>query len=83
MNESKTSPFIIQEFKKPKKIFHPIYNTEGNPIEQAGRVRLCPYYMKNKDETTTKGVLATICPADKKIIHGMTVATFVPCAQKY
>ena len=25
------------------------------------------------------GVLATICPADKKIIHGMTDAIFAPC----
>jgi len=26
------------------------------------------------------GVLATICPADKKIIHGMKDAVFAPCA---
>jgi hypothetical protein len=26
------------------------------------------------------GVLATICPADKKIIHGMTDAILAPCA---
>ena len=26
------------------------------------------------------GVLATICPADKKIIHGMTDAIFAPCS---
>ena len=26
------------------------------------------------------GVLATICPADKKIIHGMTEAVFAPCS---
>jgi len=25
-------------------------------------------------------VLATICPADKKIIHGMTDAIFAPCS---
>jgi hypothetical protein len=26
------------------------------------------------------GVLATVCPADKKIIHGMTGAVFAPTA---
>ena len=29
---------------------------------------------------TLGGVLATICPADKKIIHGMTDAILAPCA---
>jgi hypothetical protein len=26
------------------------------------------------------GILATVCPADKKIIHGMKDAVLVPCA---
>jgi hypothetical protein len=26
------------------------------------------------------GMLATICPADKKIIHGMSEAILAPCA---
>lgn len=72
-------PFIIQEFKKPKKITHPIYDETGEPTIHAGRVRLCPYFMKNHSKITVKGILATICPANKKIIHGMTVATFIPC----
>ncbi len=80
INQSKTSPFIIQEFKKPKKILHPTYNPQGEITEEPGRVRLCPYYMKNGDHIEINGILATICPADKKIIHGMSVATFVPCA---
>ena len=29
---------------------------------------------------TLGGVLATICPADKKIIHGMKDAVFAPCS---
>lgn len=80
--DSKTSPFIIQEFKKPKKLSHPIYNKEGEIIEMQGRVRLCPYYFKDVERAEIKGILGTICPADKKIIHGMTVATFVPCGKK-
>ena len=49
-----------------------------------GRVRLCPYYfvIGNGDAARAHlgGVLATICPADKKIIHGMRDAILAPCA---
>ena len=31
-------------------------------------------------EAKLGGVLATICPADKKIIHGMSDAILAPCA---
>lgn len=78
----KRHPFIIQEFKKPKSIMHPIYNSSGQSVEEAGRIRLCPYYMKDRNEINIKGMLATVCPADKKIIHGMSVASFIPCSQR-
>jgi len=49
-----------------------------------GRVRLCPYYFVvgegDAARTQLSGILATICPADKKIIHGMTDAILAPCA---
>jgi len=52
-------------------------------IPMKGRARLCPYYFVSGDgdaaRTTLGGMLATICPADKKIIHGMTEAIFAPC----
>lgn len=82
LEHATTHPYIIQEFKKPKRILHPFYNQEGEITDQPGRVRLCPYYMKNHSEIALKGIFATICPADKKIIHGMSVATFVPCKSK-
>jgi hypothetical protein len=48
-----------------------------------GRARLCPYYFVGGDGDAARpqlgGVLATICPADKKIIHGMTDAILAPC----
>lgn len=48
------------------------------------RVRLCPYYFVSGEGDAARanlcGVLATICPADKKIIHGMTDAILAPCA---
>jgi hypothetical protein len=48
-----------------------------------GRVRLCPYYFVSGEGKTEQvklgGVLATIVPADKKIIHGMSDAIITPC----
>jgi hypothetical protein len=44
-----------------------------------GRVRLCPYYFVAGDDARLGGVLATICPQDKKIIHGMADAIMAPC----
>jgi hypothetical protein len=45
-----------------------------------GRVRLCPYYFVAAGRVELAGVLATICPADKKLIHGMQDAILVPVA---
>jgi hypothetical protein len=42
-------------------------------------VRLCPYYFVNGPTITLGGVLATICPQDKKILHGMKDAILAPC----
>jgi hypothetical protein len=52
--------------------------------EMPGRVRLCPYYFVHGQGDAARanlsGVLATICPADKKIIHGMSTAILAPCS---
>ena len=45
-----------------------------------GRVRLCPYYFVADGEARLGGALATIVPADKKIVHGMRDAILVPVA---
>jgi hypothetical protein len=48
-----------------------------------GRVRLCPYYFVQGEGDQARaqlgGVMATVCPADKKIIHGMSEAIIAPC----
>jgi hypothetical protein len=43
-----------------------------------GRVRLCPYYFVEGDRVKLRGALATIAPADKKFLHGMSDAILVP-----
>jgi hypothetical protein len=70
---------ILQEYRKPARLSHPVYAADGTAQPLEGRVRLCPYYFVEHDQVTTGGVLATFCPADKKIIHGMRDAALLPC----
>jgi hypothetical protein len=46
-----------------------------------GRVRLCPYYFVETDKVKLRGALATIVPADKKMIHGMRDGILIPSAR--
>ena len=46
-----------------------------------GRVRLCPYYFVTDNRTRFGGALATIAPADKKLLHGMRDAILAPTAR--
>jgi hypothetical protein len=78
------SPFILQRYAKPKSIDAAYFDfTRNELLPMPGRVRLCPYYFVhgNGDDARAHlgGVLATICPADKKIIHGMRDAILAPC----
>ena len=75
-------PYVLQEFHKGKLVRHPFYDRQTGEIKQMeGRVRLCPYFFtpSGSKEIQLGGILATICPADKKIIHGMEDAIIVPC----
>ncbi len=78
------SPRVLQRYHKPALVEAQYYDFErGQLVLMPGRVRLCPYYFVHGEgdaaRTILGGVLATICPADKKIIHGMTDAIFAPC----
>ncbi len=80
-----TSPFVLQEFHRGKIVHHTWHNPESGKIEtMEARVRLCPYYFaevgKRGKSVKLGGILATICPSDKKILHGMSDAILVPCA---
>lgn len=72
--------YVLQDFEKPIRRDFEIFNDAGAPETMAGRVRICPYYfLENNAEVRLAGALATICPADKKIIHGMRTASLAPC----
>lgn len=81
LDMSKSSLHILQVYIKPKRLNHPVYDNRGNVINMNGRMRLCPYYFvdSKKEKVDLRGILATLCPADKKIIHGMKDASLMPC----
>ena len=60
----------------------PFFNSSTQSIDiLKGRVRLCPYYfVRSETEIKLGGALATIVPADKKILHGMRDGIMVPTA---
>jgi hypothetical protein len=56
------------------------YGMSATDALKPGRLRLCPYYFVIGGKTRLSGALATFCPPDKKIIHGMTDGIFAPCS---
>jgi hypothetical protein len=78
------SPFILQRYVKPRIVPADYFDFSLDTIQSMpGRARLCPYYFIHGHGDDARahlgGVLATICPADKKIIHGMRDAVLAPC----
>ncbi len=81
------SPYVLQRFHKTRVVESAWFDFEKNVlVPMPGRVRLCPYYfvVGSGDHARAQlgGVLATICPADKKIIHGMKDAILAPCVAR-
>jgi hypothetical protein len=80
----KQSPRVLQRYHKPALVEAQWFDFGKNEVvPMKGRVRLCPYYFVAGDGDAARpqlgGVLATINPADKKIIHGMSEAILAPC----
>lgn len=80
LGQSAEQPWIVQEFREGRRIEHPVFRDDGSVEMMHGRVRLCPYFFTdNRGKTSFGGCLATIVPADKKKIHGMSDGALVPC----
>ena len=78
------SPYVLQRYHKPKTVPYAWFDFDRRmEVAMPSRVRLCPYYFVQGDGDAARpvlgGVLATLCPADKKIIHGMRDAALAPC----
>jgi hypothetical protein len=75
------SPSVLQEFHKGRRFDCRYFNEEiGELVTMSGRARLSPYYFVVGDKAELGGILATVCSAEKKIIHGMVDAIMAPCA---
>ena len=80
-----TSPSVLQRFHKPSLVDASWFDFAKNEVvPMKGRARLCPYYFVSEENDSARaqlgGVLATIVPADKKIVHGMADAILAPCS---
>ena len=74
-----SSPTILQQFHKGRLLEHSYWDPDSGELKlMKGRVRLCPYYFVETDRVKLRGALATIAPADKKFVHGMSEAILVP-----
>ena len=74
-----THPHILQRFHKGRLVGQPFHDPATDAIATLrGRVRLCPYYFVENGRAELRGALATICPADKKLLHGMKDAILAP-----
>jgi hypothetical protein len=74
-----SSPHVLQRFHKPALLQHSVYDeATGAVLPFPCKVRLCPYYFAHDDKPVLSGALATLCPPDKKILHGMRDALLLP-----
>ncbi|GJL56279.1 MAG: hypothetical protein NPIRA02_34110 [Nitrospirales bacterium] len=78
-----TTPYILQEFHKGRLYTVEYYDEQQRDwTTMTGRVRLSPYYCVEGEEAKLAGILSTVCPKDKKIIHGMRDAVMMPCGTR-
>lgn len=74
-----SAPKIMQRFHKARLVDQPYWDAETSEVKtMRGRVRLCPYYFVEPERVQWRGALATIVPADKKLLHGMRDAILAP-----
>lgn len=72
------TPHVLQPFRKARKDRVGFLDGETTRTLH-GRTRLCPYYFVSGGRAELGGILATVCPPDKKRIHGMADAVMAPC----
>ncbi len=72
-------PHTLQDFHPGRLVEESFWTPGQNELTpMRGRVRLCPYYFVGEKSVSCGGALATICPDDKKLLHGMRDAILAP-----
>jgi hypothetical protein len=74
------TPHVLQRFHKGRRIRVDYVDPVASQLRTMdGRVRLTPYFFVAAETVRLGGILATIAPADKRLIHGMSDAIMAPC----
>lgn len=76
--EFSTHPRVLQRFAKGALAKQDYVAENDEIVTLTGRARVCPYYFVVNDRVTLGGVLVTLVPSDKKLIHGMRDAILSP-----
>ncbi|MFN6094257.1 MAG: hypothetical protein ACK49J_04635, partial [Verrucomicrobiota bacterium] len=80
LDNAAQQPWVMQQFREARRLEPPVFREDGSVEVMQGLARICPYYFTDDAGTTQLGgCLATIVPADKKKIHGMSDGVLVPC----
>jgi hypothetical protein len=78
LTEFSEHPRVLQRFIKGSLAKQDFLAENDELTTLTGRARVCPYYFVVNDRATLGGVLITLVPADKKLIHGMRDAIISP-----
>lgn len=79
LKDFSSQPHILQVFHAGRLFEANYWLPENEELKRMrGRVRLCPYFFVGEKSTRLGGALATICPDDKKLLHGMRDAILAP-----
>ena len=77
------TPYILQKFHRAERLTMTYYDFEQGEVQRMpGRALLRPYYFTAGDKVRLAGIQATVCPEDKKVLHGMVDSIIAPCAVK-
>jgi hypothetical protein len=78
LDEFGTHPRLLQRFAKGSLATQDYVAENDEIVALRGRARVCPYYFVANERVTLGGVLVTLCPSDKKLLHGMRDAIISP-----
>jgi hypothetical protein len=78
LDEFSTHPRLLQRFAKGAVVRQEYVAENDEIVSLSGRARICPYYFVANERVSLGGVLVTLVPADKKLIHGMRDAIISP-----
>lgn len=73
-----THPSVLMRFAKSALAKQDYLAENDEIVTLNGRARVCPYYFVANERVSLGGVLVTLVPADKKLIHGMRDAVISP-----